>query len=173
MKRTEAHDPSAPLGEGHRRNPFTSTPTGGRILSAAQMPWFTLLPPRGFGVLTTIGRKSGKKRRTCVRVVRVKNTAYLTSIRGSEAGWLRNLRANPTVWLRVRGGTFEGTARELRAGEVEVARGSYCEALNPLDRIEYLLHMPGRPTRERIKALHEHWFMTGAPLAIDLVVADP
>lgn len=157
--------------DGHRRNPLTSTPTGGRILSAAQVPWFMLHPPRGFGVLTTIGRKSGSKRRRCVRVVRVENTAYLTSIRGSKAGWLRNLRAYPTVWLRISGGTFEGTARELRADEVDGARSVYCETLNPLDLIEYLLHMPGRPTRERINALHEHWFTTGTPLAIELKAA--
>jgi deazaflavin-dependent oxidoreductase (nitroreductase family) len=127
-----------------------------------------LHPPRGFGVLTTIGHKSGQSRRRCVRVVRVKNTPYLTSIRGSKAGWLRNLRAYPTVWLRIRGGTFEGTARELRADEVDDARSVYCETRHPLDLIEYLLHMPGWPTRERIKALHEHWFTTGAPVAIEL-----
>jgi hypothetical protein len=102
--------------------------------------------------------------------VRVKDTAYLTAIRGSRSGWLRNLRANQTVWLRVRGGTFAGTARELRVGEDDIARRAYCDALHALDRIEYVLHMPGRPTRERIKARHEHWFTTGAPVAIDLIV---
>ncbi|MGH6692913.1 MAG: nitroreductase family deazaflavin-dependent oxidoreductase [Gammaproteobacteria bacterium] len=173
MKQFEAQDPSAPLADGHRRNPLTSTPTGGRILSAAQVPWFMLLPPRGFGVLTTTGRKSGKKRRRCVRVVRVENTAYATAIRGSKAGWLRNARAHPTVWLRIRGGTFEGAARALRADEVDVARNTYCETLHRLDRIEYVLHMPGRPTPERIKALHEHWFTTGTPLAIELVATTP
>ena len=44
--------------EGHRKNPLTTTDTGGRILSASQVPWFTLLPPDGFGVLTTTGRKT-------------------------------------------------------------------------------------------------------------------
>lgn len=163
----------APLPERHRRNPLTSTPTGGRMLSAAQLWWFTLLPPRGFGVLTTTGRRTGKKRRRCVRVVRVGDTAYLTSIGGPNAAWARNLRADPTVWLRIRGGTFEGTARQLTDGERDTARRAYCDTLNPLDRIEHLLHMPGRPTRERIKALHEHWFTTGTPVAIDLVDAAP
>ena len=104
-------DDRARRPKGHRRNPLTSTPTGGRILSAMQVPWFTVLPPRGFGVLTTIGRRSGRRRRTCVRVVRVEDTAYLTAIRGPRSGWLRNLRANRTVWLRIRGGTFAGIAR--------------------------------------------------------------
>jgi hypothetical protein len=42
---------------GEWGNPLTTYPTGGRILSAAQLPWFMLLPPRGFGVLTTTGRE--------------------------------------------------------------------------------------------------------------------
>lgn len=165
--------PDAPLPSGHRRNPLTSTPTGGRILSATELAWFMLLPPRGFGVLTTIGRKSGKKRRRCVRVVRVDNTAYLTSIRGANALWLRNLRANTRVSLTMSGGTFEGTARELHADELDVAKKAYCETLNPLDRIEYLIHMSGRPTLGRIRALHEYWFTTGTPVAIDIDPAGP
>lgn len=162
-----------PHAEGHRRNPFTATPNGGRALSALQAPWFTLLPPKGFGVLTTVGRKTGKHRRTCVRVARDGPTAYLAAIRGPAAGWLRNLRAQPQVRLRIRGGTFTGTARELHPDEVEVAREAYCATLNPLDRIEYVLHMPGLPTRERIRKLHQHWFTTGVPVAIDLKTTDP
>jgi deazaflavin-dependent oxidoreductase (nitroreductase family) len=163
-----SEEEGAPLPEGHRRNPLTSTPMGGRVLSAWQLPWFTVLPPRGFGVLTTIGRKSGKKRRHCVRVVRVGDTAYLAAIRGPVAGWVRNVRADPTVWLRIHGGTFRGTARGLRPGERDAAEMAYCEALHRLDRIAYVLHMAGWPTRQRMRALHRHWFTTGTPLAIDI-----
>ncbi|MFB9837455.1 hypothetical protein [Actinoallomurus acaciae] len=56
--------------EGHRRNPLTTTLTGARFLNAFQVPWFRIAPPRGFGVLTTVGRKTGKTRRTCVRAIR-------------------------------------------------------------------------------------------------------
>src|SRR6266540_5747021 len=55
--------------EGEWRNPLTTTPMGGRILSALQLPLFLAFPPRGFGVLTTVGHKTGKKRRKCVRVI--------------------------------------------------------------------------------------------------------
>ena len=152
----------------HRRNPFTTSPQGGRFLSALQVPWFTSMPPKGFGVLTTVGRKTGQPRRTCVRAVRVGSTAYLAAIRGPAAGWLRNLLAQPKVRLRIRGGTYSGQARELPPGELEVAQEAYCATLHPLDRIEYVLHMPGFPTRERIRKLHQHWFTTGVPVAIDL-----
>jgi hypothetical protein len=46
------------LFEGHRRNPLTTRPQGGRLLSAIMLPWFGLLPPAGFGVITTTGRKT-------------------------------------------------------------------------------------------------------------------
>jgi deazaflavin-dependent oxidoreductase (nitroreductase family) len=155
---------------GEWRNPLTTTPTGGRILSALQLPWFTLLPPRGFGVLTTTGRTTGKRRRTCVRAIRSGDKAYLISLRGPFGGWFRNLRVHPRVRLRIRGGTFDGFAREIAdPRELEEAKRTYCGTLNPLDRMEYRMHRPGRPTPERIRALHERWLTVGTPVMIDLV----
>ena len=155
--------------EGEWRNPLTTTHTGGRVLSGSQLPWFTLIPPRGYGVLTTTGRKTGKKRRKCVRVIRQGDKAYLVSLRGPYGAWFRNLRAQPRVRLRIRGGTFDGTAREITdPGEYEEARTAFCGAVNPLDRAEHLLHRRGRPSRDRIKALHERWFAIGTPVVIEL-----
>jgi len=34
---------------------FVRCVAGDRALSAPQLPWFTVLPPRGFGVITTTG----------------------------------------------------------------------------------------------------------------------
>lgn len=53
-----------------RRNPFVQKPKAARILSAVMLPWFTVRPPKGYDVLTTIGRKTGKARRRCVRTFR-------------------------------------------------------------------------------------------------------
>ena len=58
-------------------NPLTSSPLGGRLLSASQLPWFTALPPRNYGILTTTGRKTGKRRRRCIRAVRAGDLVYL------------------------------------------------------------------------------------------------
>lgn len=161
---------TAVLPDGHRRNPLTSTATGGRALSASQLWWFLLWPPRGFGVLTVTGRRTGKRRRRCIRVVRVGRTAYLTAIGGAKAQWLRNMRANPEVSLRTRGAASHGIARNLRADELDAARRAYCETFHAFDRAEYVMHMRGLPTRERIQALHEHWFTHGEPVAIDLAL---
>lgn len=152
-----------------KRNPFTRSATGGRVLSAMQLPWFTLLPPAGFGVLTTTGRRTGKKRRKCVRAIRSGDSVYVVSIGGSRAAWLKNIRANPRVRLRMRGGTFSGVARELAdPAERERAMSVYCGTVNRLDYAECRLHRGGRPTPARIEELHRSSFETGTPLVVDL-----
>ena len=50
----------------------------GRILSAAMLPFFLVRPPSGYGVITTTGRRTGKTRRKCVRVIRRGEKAYLS-----------------------------------------------------------------------------------------------
>jgi deazaflavin-dependent oxidoreductase (nitroreductase family) len=152
-----------------RRNPLVQTHLGGRVLSASQLPWFTLLPPKGFGVLTTTGRKTGKRRSRCVRAIRRGKVAYLVAIGGEFSGWLKNVRANPEVRLRIRGGRFDGLARELRdEAEREEARAAFCETVNPFDYAECRVHRKGRPTRAKVVELHRTWFEGGAPLVIEL-----
>ena len=155
--------------EGEWGNPLTTTPKGGRVLNAIQVPLFLLLPPRGVAVLTTIGRKTGKKRRNCVRAIRVGNKVVLVSLRGRYGGWYRNLIANPNVELRIRDGRFRGIARELRdTAEWDEARHAYCETITLFDRLEYLNHRTGRPTSDRIRKLHSRWFSISAPVVVDL-----
>ena len=69
-----------PAPRERKRNPFTKSAGGGRALSAMMLPFFTVWPPRGFGVLTTTGRRTGKTRRKCVRVVRLGDRAYLVML---------------------------------------------------------------------------------------------
>jgi deazaflavin-dependent oxidoreductase (nitroreductase family) len=152
-----------------RRNPFVRSPTGGRVLSALQLPLFMALPPRGVGVITMTGRRTGKKRRKCIRAIRKGDRAYVVSIPGPYAAWLKNLRANPNVRLRIRGGTFAGVARELAENaEIQQAMAAYCETVNPFDYAECAMHRRGRPTRSKIKELHRTWFEGGIPLVIQL-----
>jgi deazaflavin-dependent oxidoreductase (nitroreductase family) len=152
-----------------RGNPLVQTPGGGRILSASQLPWFTVHPPSGFGVLTTRGRKTGRSRRRCVRAIRRGDRAYLVAIGGEFSGWLSNIRANPDVRLRIRGGSFEGVARELRGqAEREEAMAAFCETVNPFDYLECRAHRVGRPTRAKIEELHRTWFQGGVPLVVEL-----
>jgi deazaflavin-dependent oxidoreductase (nitroreductase family) len=156
------------VGE-RKHNPFINSAAGGRTLSALQLPFFTLRPPIGFGVLTTRGRRSGKTRRRCVRAICEDGKAYIVAIKGARTSWVKNIRANPDVRLRVRGGTCAGLARELRGMvETQTAMEAYCEKVNPFDYLECLMWRKGRPTRTKIKELHRAWFDHGTPLLVEL-----
>lgn len=152
-----------------RYNPLVRSLGGARVLSALQLPSFMVRPPFGFGVITTTGRKTGKARRKCVRAIRSGNKAYLVSIGGAHAAWLKNIRANPNVHLRIPGGTFSGVARELNeTAKLQQAMAAYCETVNRFDYAECAVHRRGRPTRSKIKELHRAWFDGGIPLMVEL-----
>ena len=169
-------DAAAAHAPKHRR--LIRSARDGRVVSALTLPLFLLWPGSGFGVLTTTGRKTGKVRRKCIRVVRRGDRAYLVQLRPPElamtrptavAAWLWNIRANPNVKLRIRGGTFAGVARELKeAGELAKARETLCETVTLFDYSECSLHLRGLPTRSKIQDLHRYWFDTGIPLVIEL-----
>jgi deazaflavin-dependent oxidoreductase (nitroreductase family) len=161
------------------RNPFLRSPSGGRALSALHLPFFTLRPPSGFGVLTTTGRKTGRPRRKCVHVIRRGDRAYLVMIRPLPpavaahfvSAWMLNIRADPHVRLRVPGGTFAGLARApADEAESRTAREIYCETVNLTDYVEYMFHRSDLPTRSKIRELHRTWFDTGIPVVIELAV---
>ncbi|MBW3575267.1 MAG: nitroreductase family deazaflavin-dependent oxidoreductase [Actinobacteria bacterium] len=128
-----------------------------------------LVPPRGYAVLTTTGRKTGKRRRKCVRAIRDGDKVYLVSLPGRYSAWFRNIQAEPQVKLRIRGGTFDGAARVIvDSDEYEAARTMYCGTLTPFDRLAYLNHRTGRPTAERIEMMLQRWFTVCTPLVVEL-----
>jgi deazaflavin-dependent oxidoreductase (nitroreductase family) len=151
----------------------------GRILSALMLPFFRVRPPSGFGVIATTGRKTGKARQKCVRMIRRGGKVYIVQLRPPElaitqpsvvAAWVWNIRSNPNVTLRIRGGTFAGVARELmEPAEMADAREAFCETVKLFDYGECATHLRGLPTRAKIRELHRYWFETGIPLAVDLV----
>jgi len=71
----------------------------------------------GYALLETIGRKTGKPRRTPVGDGRVGNQFWLIAEHGVKAGYVRNIQANPHVRVKVRNGLRarwrEGTAHVL------------------------------------------------------------
>jgi hypothetical protein len=111
-------------------------------------------------------------------VIRRGNKAYLVNLRppalamsrpSSVAAWVWNIRANPSVRLRIGVRTFAGVARELQEpAELEQAREALCETVTLFDYGECDLHLHGLPTRAKIKELHRYWFDTGVPLVVEL-----
>ncbi len=145
------------------------TISGGRVLSALELPWFSLVPPRNYGVLTTTGGKTGKRRRKCIRAIRREDSVYIVSIGGPEMVWLKNIDANPNVTLRIRGGTFAGRVRRLTDPlETEQAREAYSEPVDFVDYVACMNWRKGRPTSARIRDLARGWFDEGVPLVVEL-----
>jgi deazaflavin-dependent oxidoreductase (nitroreductase family) len=152
----------------------------GRILSAMMLPFFLIRPPSGYGVLDTTGRRTGRRRRKCVRVIRRGDRAYLLMLRppvvavkrpAAVSAWVWNIRSDPRVRLRIRGGSFSGVARELSdPDELAQAREALCETVVPFDYGECDLHLRGLPTRAKIEQLHGYWFETGISMVVELDV---
>jgi deazaflavin-dependent oxidoreductase (nitroreductase family) len=160
----------------HRR--LLRSDKDGRILSALMLPLLWPHAPKGFAILTTTGRKSGKTRRKCIRAIRRGSRVYIIALRPPElaierpmavSAWVWNIRANPNVRLHIGLRTYSGTAREIDDPvELEQAREAICETVNASDYGECLLHLRGLPTRAKITALHRYWFDTGIPLVVEL-----
>jgi deazaflavin-dependent oxidoreductase (nitroreductase family) len=72
----------------------------------------------GYALLETIGRKSGKPRRTPVGDGRLGSQFWLIAEHGIKAGYVRNIASNPRVRLKLRrsgimGSWHSGTAHLL------------------------------------------------------------
>lgn len=171
----------AAVREAPQHGRLLRTARDGRILSAIMLPLFTFATPPGHGVLTTTGRKTGKPRRKCIRMIRRGDTVYVVMLRPPAlaierplvvAAWLWNIRADPRVQVRLGRQRYSGVARELsEPAELACAREAICDTVHLVDYGECDLHLRGLPSRAKIRALHRYWFDTGIPIAIDLTVA--
>jgi deazaflavin-dependent oxidoreductase (nitroreductase family) len=70
------------------------------------------LPLPGYALLETIGRKSGKSRRTPVGDGHIGNQFWLVAEHGTKAGYVLNMKGNPRVRLKLR----DGLRTRWRAG---------------------------------------------------------
>ena len=71
------------------------------------------LAPRSYAILETTGRRSGEPRRTPVGHVSEGGAVWIVAEHGAKAGYVRNLRADPRVRIKLRDGWRGGTARVL------------------------------------------------------------
>jgi deazaflavin-dependent oxidoreductase (nitroreductase family) len=74
------------------------------------------LATQSYCYLTTVGRVTGKPHEIEIWFALAGNTAYLMSGeegRGLKADWVRNLRKQPAVKLRIASQTFDAAAREV------------------------------------------------------------
>lgn len=75
------------------------------------------IAPRAFVLLETTGRRTGRPRQTPVGYGRDGDTFWLVAVHGDQADYVRNLRADPAVRVKVDGVWRHGTAVFLPADD--------------------------------------------------------
>ncbi|NIJ13431.1 deazaflavin-dependent oxidoreductase (nitroreductase family) [Saccharomonospora amisosensis] len=75
----------------------------------------------GHAIVETVGRRTGRRRRTVVGVREENGTLWIVAEQGRYAGYVRNLEANPDVRVRLRGRWHSGRA-EVMDGDDPQAR---------------------------------------------------
>ena len=85
-----------------------------------------------FCYLTTRGRVSGRPHEIEIWFALEGRTLYLLSGGGERSDWVRNLRAEPAVTVRLRDTTYDATARVVEGGdESDRGRGLVFEKYQP------------------------------------------
>ncbi len=151
-------------------NPFAQSKAFHKLGNLLAVPLWRVLPtPPGLGVVTTTGRKSGKRRARAMRVVRAGDSALAVSILGRRSDWFRNVQSDPKVTVKLGAKTYRGNARAIvDPVEREKARHAYEPIAGWYDYFDYASFVWGFPTTAKLLRTHNHWFDRGAPVVIEL-----
>jgi deazaflavin-dependent oxidoreductase (nitroreductase family) len=100
-------------------------------------------------LLTTIGRKTGRRRVTPLQYEEMNRKICIGSANGLKADWVRNIQANPCVEVRVKDRRFEGLARvitdpERIADMLELRLQRHPRMVGAILKSEGLPEKPGR-----------------------------
>jgi deazaflavin-dependent oxidoreductase (nitroreductase family) len=108
-------------------------------------------------LLTTTGRKSGKRRVTPLQYEEIDGAIYLAAAGGQKADWFRNIVADPNVEVRVKARRFSGVAEPVTdpkriADFLEVRLRRHPKMVGMMLRAEGLPGAPDRKDLERYAA---------------------
>jgi deazaflavin-dependent oxidoreductase (nitroreductase family) len=100
--------------------------------------WKVFPTPTGLALVTVTGRKTGKPRQRAMRVVRDGDRVYAVALLGETSDWLRNVRADPRVRIKLGSTTYDATARVIADnGERAHAADAYRPVAGWFDYIDY------------------------------------
>ena len=151
-------------------NPFAGSRGYARLSNVFMRPLFSLLAtPAGFVLLSVTGRRSGRRRQRPMRAVRRGDTLYAVAMLGERSDWLRNVRKEPRVQVKVGSRRYRAVAREITDPAArEEALAVYRREVFPADYIDYASYHWGLPTRRKIEEAHRRWAEEGVMVAIEL-----
>lgn len=122
-------------------------------------------------LLTTTGRRSGRRRVTPLQYEKVGEDYYLGAARGLQADWVRNIQADPQVEIRV------GARRVRGSAEIVTDPARFADFLEMrLERhprlVGFLMEkahgLPRRPSREQLEGLAKSEVLVVVRPAADL-----
>jgi deazaflavin-dependent oxidoreductase (nitroreductase family) len=107
-------------------------------------------------LLTTTGRRSGKKRVTPLQYEMIGNDYYVGAARGTKADWVRNIQIDPQVEVRVGAKHFQGTAEVVTdpskfADFLEIRLERHPRMIGLI--MEKAHGLPRHPCREKLEEL--------------------
>lgn len=107
-------------------------------------------------LLTTTGRKSGKKRVTPLQYEMIGDDYYVGAARGVKADWVRNIQSNPRVEVHVGAQHFQGTAEVVTdpcrfADFLEIRLERHPRLVGLI--LEKAHGLPRHPSREQLEGL--------------------
>jgi deazaflavin-dependent oxidoreductase (nitroreductase family) len=151
-------------------NPFARSRAFHKIGNVTNTPVWKVLPtPNGLALVTTLGRKSGRKRPRAMRVVRLGDSVYAVAMLGRRSDWLANVRADPNVTIKLGSTTYRATARELtHPAELARAAETYRPVVGWYDYFDYANLVWDLPTRSKLLRAHDEWFEEGIPVVFEL-----
>ena len=147
-------------------NPFNKSKIFHKIGHVTNtVPWRLVPTPTGLAVITTSGRRTGKRRVRAVRAVRLGSVVYAVALLGERTDWLHNIRARSGVQIKLGGRTYAATARELRdQADLERAADAYRPVAGWYDYVDYANFVWDVPTRRKLLRVHDEWFERGTPV---------
>jgi deazaflavin-dependent oxidoreductase (nitroreductase family) len=106
-------------------------------------------------LLTTTGRKTGKRRVTPLQYEEIDGVYYIGAARGVKADWFRNLVANPQVEVRVKQQQFHGVAEPITdptriADYLETRLQHHPRMVGAMLRMH---NLPSKPSRAQLEEL--------------------
>ena len=151
-------------------NPFAHSRTFHRIGHVTNTSVWKLLPtPTGLGVLTSVGRKTGKRRTRAMRMVVADGLVYAVALLGERTDWLHNIRNDPNVRIKLGRRTHDAVARELTdPGDRARAMAAYRPIAGWYDYFDYANFVWDIPSRRKLLDVHDAWFARGVPVAFEL-----
>jgi deazaflavin-dependent oxidoreductase (nitroreductase family) len=105
-------------------------------------------------LLTTIGRKTGRKRVTPLQYEKIDDAYYMASARGTKADWYQNILSNPNTEVQVKSCRFRAIAEPITdptriADFLEVRLERHPIMVGNMLRSEGLPQNPSRDQLER------------------------